>query len=106
MTTLIPTACSMKVCRSYYIQNCTSFSLSLSLLHSIIFGAFLDSMEAVKLQVMEGETLDIIQAPKKKQCIYGNKDTSKLAFMFQQGMENISSMLPQSFYGVERAQGQ
>lgn len=25
---------------------------------------------------------------------------------FQQGMENISSVLPWSFYGVERAQGQ
>lgn len=44
--------------------------------------------------------------PVSKAKAFGNKDTSKLAFMFQRGMENISSMLPQSFYGVDRAQGQ
>lgn len=36
----------------------------------------------------------------------GHEDTSKLASTMQQGTENISSMLPQSFYSVERAWGQ
>jgi len=44
--------------------------------------------------------------PVSKAEAFGRKNTSKLACMFQQGTENISSMLPQSFYGVERAQGQ
>lgn len=69
---------------------------------------------------MEGETLAIIQAPttpytqKKKRNaftpvtkakVFGNKGTSKLACAFQQGMKIISSMLPQSFYGVEKGTG-
>lgn len=36
----------------------------------------------------------------------GHENTSKLASTMQQGTENTSSMLPQSFYSVERARGQ
>lgn len=109
MTTFISTAYSMKVCRSYYIQNYISFSLA-------------QSRNALKVMLWKLSDFKFPKVkhwtsyrhpkrsnafmPVSKAKAFGNKDTSKLACMFQQGMENISSILPQSFYGVERAQGQ
>lgn len=44
MTILVPTACSVEICRSCEVQNCMLFSF----LHSVAFCAFLDNMDVVK----------------------------------------------------------
>lgn len=69
-------------------------------------------MEAVKVQIKEVKHWTSYRHPERfntfmpisKAKAFGNENTSNVTF--QQGMENTSSMLPQSFYGVERAQGQ